>query len=138
MKFYLFRLSIVVVTLFSLNLWNASLADASQTNATLTGTYIQCEYGTDPDPWASAFDVNFDGAGTATGGGKTISYSVSNDGSLDVGGIYTGVVSSDGSIYVIIDDDDNATGDQSIHVGIKKNIVYSINALPWIFLPLLD
>ena len=93
---------------------------SGMSNASINGTFIMGEYGTDPNPWAGRIEHTFDGNGNGTyqqlenSSGSTNSgsftYSVASDGKLSVTGEGiedVGIVSADGNMFVLVDTNDS-------------------------------
>ena len=69
---------------------------SGMSNASLNGTFIMCEYGTDPNRWTGRIELTFDGNGNGTSvqiddsngdaNSGSVTYSVGSDGTLSIDG----------------------------------------------------
>lgn len=102
---------------------------SGMSKSSLIGTFIMCEYGRDPERWTGRLELTFDGNEGGTfqqlddsRGYKNsgeLTYTVADDGTVTIDGKYSGILSADGNMFVIVDTDKSDT-DLSIHVGVKK------------------
>ena len=106
------------------------VASTNRYEALLVGPYLLSEFGTEPSSdnpnlalyisaWAARLAVTADGAGNMSAGLSHLTYSVAADGSLSAG-TSSGIVSHDGSLFVITDAGNGGSGNVSIHIGVRK------------------
>ena len=117
-----------MIAVFVGNIQNAS----ALSSASLDGTYVSCQYGTDPDAMTSMYELTFDGSGNGTyqeivdshgppyNESGSFTYSVATDGMLTVDGVETGIVSPDGNVMSWIDYD-TSDNSLSLFTAIKKS-----------------